>query len=78
MKLATDLRAIRQQRGISLEQIAENSKISPHYLKAIEEGSFEKLPGGIYSTSYIRQYARAIDFEEAALLAYYRAHVPPS
>jgi hypothetical protein len=30
------------------------------------------LPGGIYNTSYIRQDAKAIDFDEAELLAFYR------
>ena len=67
-----DLAASRQLRGISLQQIAEASKISIRYLRAIEEGHFEKLPGGIFATSYIRQYARAIDVEEALLLAQYR------
>ena len=32
---------------------------------------FRKLPGGIYNTSYIRQYARAIDYDESAILAVY-------
>ena len=32
-------------------------------LRAIEAGEFQKLPGGVYSTSYIRQYARAIEFD---------------
>jgi cytoskeletal protein RodZ len=42
-------------------------------LKAIECGEFKKLPGGIYNTSYIRQYAKAIDFDESELLAFYAA-----
>ena len=65
------LATIRRNRGISLEQIAESTKISIRSLDAIERGEFRKLPGGIYNTSYIRQYARAIDYDEAALLAYY-------
>lgn len=68
-----DLPAIRQTKGISLEQIAAISKISIRYLKAIEEGQFDKLPGGIFNTSYIRQYARAIEYEEAELLACYNS-----
>jgi cytoskeletal protein RodZ len=67
------LATIRRNRGISLEQIAECTKISVRSLRAIEGGDFQKLPGGIYNTSYIRQYARAIDFDEAELLAFYRA-----
>jgi cytoskeletal protein RodZ len=41
-------------------------------LEAIERGDFRKLPGGIYDTNYIKQYARAIDYDESAILALYR------
>ena len=52
------LASIRRNRGLTLEQISQNTKISVRALQAIEEGEFKKLPGGIYNTSYIRQYAR--------------------
>jgi hypothetical protein len=67
------LSTIRQNRGISLEQISESTKISMRSLRAIEGGEFGKLPGGIYNTNYIRQYARAIEFDEWELLAYYHS-----
>jgi cytoskeletal protein RodZ len=67
------LAARRQKKQISLEQISESTKIGVRALQAIEDGDFKKLPGGIYSTSYIRQYARAIDFDEAEILARYYA-----
>ncbi len=67
------LATIRRNRGISLEQISASTKISVRSLQAIECGEFKKLPGGIYNTSYIRQYAKAIDFDESELLAYYDA-----
>ena len=67
------LASIRHNRGLSLEQISHSTKISLRALQAIEEGQFKKLPGGIYNTSYIRQYARAIEFDESELLAYYRS-----
>jgi hypothetical protein len=61
------LATIRQNRGISLRQIAESTKIG-----------IRSLPGGIYTTSYIRQYARAIDYDESAILAvYYREAAGP-
>ena len=62
----------RQHRGIGLEHIAESTKLSVRLLRAIEDGEFEKLPGGIYNTNYIRQYANAIGFDEQDLLSYYR------
>ena len=70
-KSVLGLATIRHNRGITLEQIAESTKISIRSLEAIERGDFRKLPGGIYNTSYIRQYARAIDYDESALLAFY-------
>jgi len=70
-----DLPALRQHKGISLRDIAETTKISIRFLKAIEEADFEQLPGGIYNTSYIRQYAREIGCEESKLLAYYHSVV---
>jgi cytoskeletal protein RodZ len=65
------LTTIRRNRGISLEQIANSTKISIRSLEAIEQGEFRKLPGGIYNTSYIKQYARAIDYDESTLLEFY-------
>lgn len=69
------LASIRRNRGLSLEQISKDTKISVRALQAIEQGEFKKLPGGIYNTSYIRQYARAIEFDESELLAYYHSIV---
>src|SRR5450759_4629641 len=71
-KSVLGLSTIRRNRGISLEQIAESTKISIRSLRAIEEGDFRKLPGGIYNTSYIRQYARAVNVDESDLVAVYQ------
>ena len=69
------LATVRRNRGITLQQISEATKIGVRSLEAIEIGDFRKLPGGIYATSYIRQYARAIDYDEDAILAIYRRHI---
>jgi cytoskeletal protein RodZ len=65
------LSTIRRNRGIALEDISKATKISVRCLEAIEKGDFRRLPGGIYNTSYIRQYARAIDYDESLILAEY-------
>ena len=62
---------LRQKRGVSLEQIAEKTKISIRFLRAIESEEFEKLPGGLFTTSYIRQYAAAVGLDEAELITQY-------
>ncbi len=63
---------LRNTKGISLEEISRDTKIKVSTLKAIEDGNFDALPGGIYTTSYIRQYARAIGMDEGSLLELYR------
>jgi hypothetical protein len=73
-RVPPDLLTVRHKQGVSLHDIAALTKIGLNYLQAIEDGDFDKLPGGVYTTSYIRQYARAIDYDENELLqCYYRA-----
>jgi len=68
---------LRKTAGISLGEIAERTKISVRFLSAIENEEFDKLPGGIFATSYLRQYAAAIGYDEEALVAYYKSKVNP-
>lgn len=60
-----------QKKRISLEEIAEQTKISPLFLAAIEREEFGKLPGGIFDRSYIRQYASAAGLDENEILQRY-------
>ena len=66
---SVDLAAIREQRGLSLEQIASWTKIRVSWLQAIEDGRWSELPGGIYRRSYIRQYAQMTGVDEEAVLS---------
>lgn len=62
------LAEFRESRRISLEDVVEKTKISVRFLLAIEAGEYYRLPGGIFNTSYLRQYARAIGHSEQPLL----------
>lgn len=77
IELPHELLERRTAKGLSLAQIATATKINLRYLEAIECGAFQKLPGGVYSESYIRQYARAVDDNDGALLQYYRSAFAP-
>jgi cytoskeletal protein RodZ len=65
------LERLRKASGLSLETISQRTKICTRYLRAIECEDFDKLPGGVFTTSYIRQYASAIGFCEGKLLQLY-------
>jgi cytoskeletal protein RodZ len=68
----------RKRAGVSLQQIAQSTKISSRFLQAIEGEQFEQLPGGIYSTNYLRQYAEAIGYDEDALVGFYNQKMNPA
>jgi len=70
------LASVRERIGITFEQVVQSTRIAPHYLRAIEAEEFAALPSGVYATSYIRQYARAIGYSETALLDQYQARRP--
>ena len=65
---ALGLEQIRRRNGVSLNQIAESTKISTFFLQAIETEQFGKLPGGVFTRSYIRQYADAVGISAKELL----------
>jgi cytoskeletal protein RodZ len=67
-----NLAAIRRNRGLSLHDIADHTAISTRYLQGIEDERFEVLPGLIYSVSYIKQYAKAIDYDADLILGLFR------
>jgi cytoskeletal protein RodZ len=72
---ALQLEQRRRKSGVSLESIAEKTKISSRFLRAIECEEFDKLPGGVFNTSYIRQYAACIAFPEDKLLEVYNSRM---
>lgn len=55
-----NLRRIRLQRGITLQDISLATKVPVELLAALECNNFEAWPSGIYARAYIRQYAYAI------------------
>ncbi len=63
------LRRQRIERGVDLGQVARETKISPKLLEAIEAEDFDKLPGGVFRKSFVRQYARALGIEESDIAA---------
>jgi len=57
------LRQAREGRGLSLRQIADTTKISASALEALERNDVSKLPGGIFSRSFVRAYASEVGLD---------------
>lgn len=59
----SDLKKIRDELGVSLEEIAETVKVRMVYLRAIEEDQFEKAPSRIFLKGFVRAYAQYIGLD---------------
>lgn len=57
------LRLARERRGTSLQQISAATKISIAALEALERNDISKLPGGIFSRSFVRSYAQQVGLD---------------
>jgi cytoskeleton protein RodZ len=58
------LRRERELRGVTLDEIAESTKIGTRSLRALEDEDFEKLPGGIFNKGFVRAFARFLGIDE--------------
>ncbi len=65
------LRKQREQQGISLDAISNDTKISIRMLRALEEEHFEQLPGGVFNKGFVRAYARHVGLDEEEAIAEY-------
>ena len=61
----------REMRGITLEEIAEATKIGTRSLRALEAQEFTKLPGGIFNKGFVRAYAKYLGIDEEQAVADY-------
>ncbi len=57
-KLGAVLRQAREEKGLSLDAVEKELKISRRFLAALEEGDWDKLPGKTYGRAFARSYGR--------------------
>ena len=61
----------RKSAGLSLAQIAVETRISTRFLKAIEDEEFHLLPGGVFNRGFVRAYADRIGLDPEKAVADY-------
>ncbi len=64
-------RSARDAKGLSLNQIAEETRISARFLRAIEQETFHLLPGGVFNRGFIRTYATQVGLDPDIAVAEY-------
>lgn len=71
-----NLRRVRLQRGISLEQIADSTNIAQDLLEGLERNDFSEWPTGIFARAYVRQYAYAVGVDPDATVDEFCRYFP--
>ncbi len=72
------LAAARESRGLSVGEIAQQLKLSPWQVEALEAGDHKRLPSPVFVRGFIRNYARLVKIDAADLLATAEHQMPAS
>lgn len=65
------LQNAREEKGLSLEEISNDIKISPRHLKALEEGHFSLFAGEVYLKGALRKYAESLGLDASRMISTY-------
>lgn len=71
LSLGEKLRQAREELGISASEVAEQTRISPLYINAIERDDYKPLPGGIFNKGFVKSYAKFVGMDEQEALQDY-------
>ncbi|OGT99958.1 MAG: hypothetical protein A2X80_05485 [Geobacteraceae bacterium GWB2_52_12] len=75
LKKLPDLKTLREECGVTTEDIFLKTRINATILNAIENGEFHLLPAPVYTKKFIELYAKAIGIDAGIILAHYQRHV---
>ena len=65
------LKAERELRGVTLEELHAKTRIPMHYLQALEKNLFDEMPEEVFIRGYIRSFAKVIGANEDEMLSAY-------
>ena len=73
--IGAQLRAAREAKGLTREQIAAETRISSRHIEHIEDGNFAELPGRTYAVGFSRTMAKAVGLDQNEVVAAVRAEL---
>lgn len=76
-RIGEALRRAREEKGITLRQAEEATKIRLKYLDALEREEFGQLPGRVYALGFLRTYAQYLGLDGKELVEELKALWPP-
>ncbi len=70
------LRNVRNERGLSVEQVADDLHLDQRMIEALEAEQFAEIGAPVFVRGHLKAYARALRMDEATVLDAYRAVQP--
>jgi cytoskeletal protein RodZ len=71
--LGEKLRAAREEKNLSFDQVSRETNIAARYLAALEAEDFSGFPGELYAVGFLRNYGAYLDLDVQELFSLYRA-----
>lgn len=65
------LKKAREEKGVELEDVAEETKVQTKYLEFLEQDNYDKLPAAVYSKGFLRQYGNYLGLDVDKLIVLY-------
>lgn len=78
MTVGQELKAARARLGMSLSDLAAETRVPMRHLESIEKSEFSALPGHTYTIGFVRSYARAVSLDDIAIVNALRAELSSS
>jgi cytoskeletal protein RodZ len=78
MTVGEELKAARARLGMSLSDLAAETRVPMRHLESIERSEFSALPGHTYTIGFVRSYARAVALDHIAIVNALRAELSSS
>ena len=68
MTVGEELKSARERIGMTLSELAAETRVPIRHLESIEQSEFGALPGHTYTIGFVRSYARAVALDDNAIV----------
>jgi len=58
------LKRIREERGLSVQQVSVKTRISPVFIEALEENRLDQFPGEVFARGFVQSYGRCLGLDD--------------
>lgn len=72
IKVGQKFKEKRLEKGLTIEEISDLTKIKSVFLTAIEDGEYKKLPSQAYAQGFVKNYAKFLEMPEKETLAIFK------